>query len=283
MTVFGLPLTVAQLASWALRRIDRFQIQAVYGAAAVGAYTVPYLVAQHSILLFAITLGTTSFPLAADAWERQGHAAGLRMLEAVTRMYLLAMIPALAGISVLARPVLQLMGGADFSQGFGIIPWVAGGVFCFGLQQRFANVLLLAERTGVVMASTTVAAVANIVLNWWLLPSHGYQIAAVTTFVSYALLTALLALACWRHMRWSLPWRSALRALLSAAGMVVVVQLLRLQLTMMSPLIDLAVSVPVGVLTYGALLHLSGESTFSEWKAVWTAALGRLALPRDAQ
>jgi hypothetical protein len=52
---------------------------------------------------------------------------------------------------------------------------------------------------------------------------------------------------------------------------------------MMSPLIDLAVSVPVGVLTYGALLHLSGESTFSEWKAVWTAALGRLALPRDAQ
>jgi O-antigen/teichoic acid export membrane protein len=279
MAAVGVPLTVSQLGLWALRRIDRFQIQVWYGAAAVGSYTVPYLVAQHAIVLFSSTLRATSFPLTADAWERRGAAAGLGMLEATTRMYLLAALPLWAGISVLARPAVHVLGGPEYVQGWAIVPWVAAGVFFLGLQQRFQNALILAERAGAVMTSVGIAALANIALNALLLPRLGFEIAAVTTFASCALSAGLLALACQRHVPWRFPWASAVRALASAAGMAIVLQLLRAQLGTMSPLLDLVVSVPAGVLAYGVLLRLTGESDLAELRAALSAGLGRWARP----
>jgi O-antigen/teichoic acid export membrane protein len=280
MASYGLPLTLSQGAGWALRRIDRFQIQAVYGAAAVGSYAVPYLVAQYSITLFTATLRTATLPLTAERWERHGQRPALRMVAAITRMYLLATIPMVAGLLALARPALELAGGSGHARDAGIIPWVAAGVFFLGLHQCFANAMLLAERTGAVMASVVAAALVNVVLNWWLLPRSGYPVAAVTTFVSYALLASLLALASWRQVPWPFPWRSAARALVSAAGMVVVVQWLRLHLGPMPPLLDCIVSMPAGVLLYTGFLRLTGEITLADWRAALAAGRGRFEPPQ---
>jgi O-antigen/teichoic acid export membrane protein len=280
MASFGLPLTLSQGAGWALRRIDRFQIQAVYGAAAVGSYAVPYLVAQYSIALFSGTLRTATLPLTAEQWERQGQRPALQMVAAVTRMYLLATIPMVAGLLVLARPALELAGGSGDAGDAAIIPWVAAGVFFLGLHQCFANAMVLAERTGVVMASVVAAALLNVLLNWWLLPRGGYPVAAVTTFASYAFLAALLALACRRWVPWPFPWRSVASALVSGAGMVVALRWLRLHLGPMPPLLDCIVSMPLGVLLYVAFLRLTGEITLADWRAALAAGRGRFEPPQ---
>jgi O-antigen/teichoic acid export membrane protein len=264
---FGMPLVVANLAAWVLTYFDRYLIQFYFGTEKVGLYSAAYSISEHSITLVAAVFMLSSTPLLTQVWETQGADASRALVAAVTRLYLLVSIPAVAGLSALAEPVMTVLTGPDFSGAYAIVPWVATGAFFIGLQHRFNQVLKLLNRTRDIMLWVIASGVLNIALNWWLLPSFGYTVAAVNTVISYFVLCAGQAFTSTQHYRWPFPWATAIRSGLAAAIMYGCVILLKSALHL-SPLALLCLTIPAGVLVYGLGIWGLGEVSLAELATV---------------
>ena len=281
LAAYGLPLTIGQLGGWVLHMSDRYQIQAFYSAREVGMFAAAYTLASHSITVYARLIRLSSDPLLYKTWEQKGQEATRQFLNAITRLYLLVGIPLVVGMSVLAKPTMQVLTGADFASGYSIIPWVASGAFFLGLQYRFNQTLTIIKRTRVIMMSIIVAGVINLGLNYWLLPIWGYQIAAVTTLVSYVILCAMQAAAASYYFRWPFPWASLSRSLIAAAIMSGGLVYFQLRFDF-RPIWTLCLAVPSGGLIYGAALCGLGELSTRE-RQVITAFLKRQRTVRTVE
>ncbi len=275
MIAFGWPITVSQLSQWTVRRIDRFQIQWWHGPAAVGFYSVPSMVAHNSILLLSTALRNSSLPLLASTWESAGREPALAMLRSVTRMYLLAGFPMVAGLTFLAKPIVEVVAGADFTEPSGaIVPWVAAAAFLGGLRQRYQNGLALSQRTDLMMYCIGAGALLTVALNWLLLPRFDFSVAAITNFVAHAAMTLAMAKASRSVAPWPFPWLSAGRI----AGATVLMWIALAGLTHVtgpvSAITQVSVGVPAGVLAYAAGLWLLGESGPREWAPALASVAG---------
>jgi len=273
---YGIPLVIGSLGGWVLSQADRYLIGVFYGAKEVGLYSAAYLVSEHSIKVIGVVIMLSSGPLLASVWEKEGEEASKRLFNSVTRLHLLVGVPAVAGLSVLAEPIIRVLTGSGFADAYTIVPWVAVGVFFLGLQHRFNQVLLMLKRTQEVMLVLIVSGLLNVGLNWWLLPVFGYKIAAVNTLICYVILCLAMAAASRRHFRWEFPWLTALRSLLSAGVMLSGLFFL-VNTVNMSPFWTLCTAVPVGMLIYGLSIWVSGEISPAERKAVEASLRRRFA------
>lgn len=276
MSSYGIPLLVGSLGVWVLSQADRYLIGVFYGAKEVGLYSAAYWVSENSINLIGGLFMLSSGPLLASVWEKEGQEATKRLLSSVTRLHLLVSIPAVAGLSFLAEPIMKVLTGSGFSNAHTIVPWVAVGAFFLGLQHRFNQVLQMLKRTQEVMLWLIVSALLNVGLNWLLLPLVGYEIAAVNTLICYLFLCLTMATASRRHLRWEFPWLAALRSLLSAGVMLSGLFFL-VNTVNMSPLWTLCTAIPVGMLVYGLSIWVLGEISSAECKAVGISLRRRFA------
>jgi O-antigen/teichoic acid export membrane protein len=179
-------------------------------------------------------------------------------------------VPAVFGLSALAEPIMTVLTGAQFSGGYVIVPWVAAGAFFLGLQHRYNQVLRLVRRTRDIMLWILLAGGLNILLNWWLLPIFGYQMAAVTTFASYVALCAGQAWSSSRQFYWPFPWGTTLRSCVAAGIMFAGVWLLKNTLDL-APIVLLFVAMPAAMAIYGITLWALGEVSLVEARALQVA------------
>jgi O-antigen/teichoic acid export membrane protein len=267
MAWYSIPLMIGNLGSWILRQSDLYLIQLFYSSQEVGTYSAVYSISEHSISLLVTLFMISSGPLLVNVWEKQGEEASKRVFVSVTRLYLLAGVPLVASMSALAEPTMQILTGSNFSDGYTIVPWVAGGVFFTGIHQRFNQALLLLKRSQAIMIWVMTAGALNIGLNWWLLPLFGYKIAAVNTLICYMFLCIGMASTSRQYFRWSFPWKTAMRSLLAASVIFGGIYLFTRE-THFSPFWTLSLAVPVGMLAYGLSLWGLGEISPAELKVV---------------
>jgi O-antigen/teichoic acid export membrane protein len=280
LTYYGIPLVVGNLSAWVLSQFDRYLIQGFYGAQAVGVYSAAYSISDNSIRLLSMLFMLASGPLLANAWEKQGQEVSKQLLSSVTRLYLLAGIPIVIGMLAVAKPLMQVLTGPDFVSGYTLIPWVAGGAFFLGLQHRFNQVLLLVKRPKIIMFWLMLSGVLNVLLNWYLLPLYGYDIAAINTFVAYFFLCIALALSSKRHFSWNFPWSTAVRSLLAAGVMFGGVYIF-VKAAYLPVILTLCLAIAGGVFIYALSICMVGEISSSEWKALKT--VGRQWLSRNTE
>jgi O-antigen/teichoic acid export membrane protein len=264
---YGVPLVLGNLGAWVLSQADRYLVALYFSTQEVGVYSAAYWVSENSMKLMSVIFMLSSTPLLATTWEKKGQEASEKLLISVTRVYLLVAIPAAIGLSVLSVPLLRVLTGTAYATGYTVVPWVIAGAFFLGLQQRFNQVLLLLKRSRIVMIWLVISGALNVLLNVLFLRRFGYQVAAINTLVSYAFLCGALAVASSRHFHWNFPWTTTLRSLAAAGVMSVVIALLNIELQP-SPVWSLGLSVPLGVLVYGALIWALGELSPEERTAV---------------
>jgi len=275
MVAFGWPITVSNISQWTVRRIDRLQIQWWHGPTAVGFYSVPSMVAHNSILLLSTALRNSSLPLLASTWESAGREPALAMLRSVTRMYLLAGFPMVAGITFLAKPIVEVVAGGNFTDpGGAIVPWVAAAAFLGGLRQRYQNGLALSQRTDLIMYCIGAGALLTVALNWLLLPRFDFSVAAITNFVAHAAMTLAMASASRSVAAWPFPWLSAGRIAGATALMWMALTGLTHLTGPLSAIAQISIGVPAGVLAYAAGLWPLGESGPGEWAPALASVIG---------
>ena len=172
-------------------------------------------------------------------------------------------VPAVIGLSALSKPILNILTGEQYFEGYKIIPFVAAGVLFLGLQQTFHAGFLFSKRTSSITFAIVASGFLNVFLNMLFIPKYGYFAAAVTTLISYTFLLFLMIILSRRLFTWKFPFKSLAKVTCASASMGVVVYYVGNSLTS-SVFINLISAICVGVIVYLLMLLLLNEFSQEE-------------------
>lgn len=258
ITKYGFPLVGVNIASWALSFSDRYVLGFFRGSQEVGIYSASYAISEQTILAIVFLLAMALGPIAFNIWENQGVEASREFLRKVTRYYLLIGLPAVVGLSILAKPVIGVLAAPAYFQGYVIVPIVAFSAFLVGIEWRFGTVLNYYKKTNLVMYYNLIGAGTNLGLNFLLIPKYGYIAAAATTFVACAANLVMVIAMSRQFLVWHFPFKSLGKIAVASGVMSTVVYLLGNSLTASNP-INLIVGICTGAVVYFVMLFLLHE------------------------
>ena len=184
---FGLPRVPHAAAQQIMAVGDKFILATFRPMAEVGVYSMG--------VSFGLTqkLFLSAFEYAwAPFYYSAAREAGAPALFATVTTYGVAALALLtAGLSAIARDLLELMTRGIFTEAAPVVAWTAIGVFLQGIYLLTSIGLNLTKRTAYYPASTITAAAANIGLNYALVPRYGMMGAAWANAAGYAVQAGL--------------------------------------------------------------------------------------------
>ena len=184
---FGLPRVPHAAAQQIMAVGDKFILAAFRPIAEVGMYSMG--------VSFGLTqkLFLSAFEYAwAPFYYSASREPGAPVLFAKVTTYGIAALGLLtAGLSAIARDLLDLMTRGVFVDAAPVVAWTAIAVFLQGVYLLTSIGLNITKRTGYYPVSTIAAAGANIGLNYALIPRYGMMGAAWANAASYGVQAAL--------------------------------------------------------------------------------------------
>jgi O-antigen/teichoic acid export membrane protein len=259
---FALPFTIGNIAFWALNLSDRYFVEMFRGSYEVGLYAVANKISWRTVQLLVNLFFLVPAPIISRLWEERGRQATEEALTAFTRIFFLLIIPVVVGLAAVAAPLTRLLAGEAYFTGYPAIWLVAFGSMALGLSDLGSSGCLVTNRTRLNARNQILAAVANLILNFILIPLLGFMGAALSTALSFLILAGLQAVSSARYLTWRWPFGSLWRVLTASAVMSASVLLLQTGLpsdTTVWRVVSLLVSIMAGGLTYGLVLWALGE------------------------
>ena len=169
----SLPLIGYSIASQILSVSDRLMISKMVGNSAVGVYSTLYTVSSYLYQ------------------NMENPKSRIRKLS----MTMLGMYSLVAILLVyLAPEIVRILATAEYYKGIYIMPPIAGGVYFIAVSNLYSDILVYLKKTKMIMISSAIAALLNVVLNYLMINAYGYMAAAYTTLVSYIVMAALLSI-----------------------------------------------------------------------------------------
>jgi len=139
------------------------------------------------------------------------------------RYFLLISIPAVFGLSALAKPLLGILTTEDFISGWVVIPITALSGLLAGIFQIFVNTMFLVKKTKATTYINIIAAVSNVLINLLLIPSVGIVGASLSTLISYFLLAMLCMRISLKHFKLDFYFHDIAKSILSSMAMYIFV------------------------------------------------------------
>jgi len=253
--VFGFPITFVLLANAAQTVGIRYVLQYFLGADATGLFSAAYDLGGVPVIVFQSIVMLGLYPLAIDAYEKDGRIDGI--IHDGLRYFVIAAIPVVLLLAVLARPALTVFAGRDYEGAWPVLSISCAGTLAFGLSQYFSLRFLVAKQTGRWALINLTAATSNIVASCWLVPAWGYGAAAVTTAGAQVLI--LIGAVVWGGgiHRSQLPVRSFVYTGIACLPMMLVWWVFK-RYASLSPFWYCAAVCVVGGLSYLAVLWWLG-------------------------
>jgi len=221
---FGYPLIGVSITTWILSTSDKYIIRIFRTAAEVGIYSISYSLVTAGFGLVNSSLMLGIYPIILKTWKEQGKKSTEELMEKILRYYIIITFPALLGISVLAKPALNVLSSPDYIGGYVIIPWLALGMVFQGLTEYIIKVWELQENTKIIFKLMLVAGVINIVGNFALVPKYGFNAAALTTTVSYLIYLVFAIYLSKKFFSWKFSLKSILRIGLASIIMALILK-----------------------------------------------------------
>ncbi|MFW5661496.1 MAG: lipopolysaccharide biosynthesis protein [Oceanicaulis sp.] len=222
---YGAPVAVSLIFEGFLTTGDRFLIVAFLGEAATGAYAAGYALADRTLSIVFLWLGTTTGPLLIRALEREGRAAAQEMARRTAGLMALIGFPAAVGLSLIAGPAARLLIDAELAAPAAtIMPFIAVSGLMNGIMTfYFHEAYILGRKPRLMAVIMAGAAVLNLGLNLVLIPAFGLIGAAASTVIAYALALIVCAVHGRRVFPLPIPWRASGAAVAATAVMAAAV------------------------------------------------------------
>jgi O-antigen/teichoic acid export membrane protein len=249
---YGVPVAMSLILALVLATTDRFLLAAFLNQEAVGLYHAGYSLANRTLDVVFIWLGSAGGPAMVMALERGGRPALREAAREQAQLTLLLTIPAAMGLALVAAPLSQLMIGGDLAAGAAhVTPWIALSGLLAGLTTHyFHQAFTLGKRTALLTAAMVIPAAANLILNVILIPRFGLDGALWATPISYGLGLAASALLGRRSMALPIPWLT----LVQAAGAGLAMALVVTRLPALGGLPELVLKAGAGGVVYGLIV-----------------------------
>ncbi len=189
---------------WVMNSADRWLIGIWNGKEALGIYSFATTVGMMGLMLnSAITL--TWFPEMTKVYEEAKEEAKEELGRMWARLVGVLLVAWLA-VAAAGGDVLRLLSDPRFHPGASCVPWIAGGVLFYGIASLANTGLLLRKDLTPVVGWWVLGAAANVGLNLFLVRRYGGWGAAVSSCVSYALISACVMRSAQSRYRLVLPW-----------------------------------------------------------------------------
>ena len=180
----------AALFSFVALRLDLLLIQYLLGVEQAGYYSVAVALTD-ALYMLPVTVGTILFPKLSGMSDDHQRWRFTRKVAGIVGLLM-------GGIAIVAsfcaRPLINTLYGAAFDPATAAFVWLLPGIVLLSVSTLLMNYLASVGMPPVVMYSSGTAALANVGLNFKLIPSFGIQGASVSMTVSAGI---MLAIALW--------------------------------------------------------------------------------------
>ena len=188
---FALPIIPGSISALVLTFADRYLIEYYTGLEEVAIYSMGYTIAAILSMAF-LAIGKAWQPFMLEELKT-GKVIRLRK---VARLYFLVILVMAVGIYFARHFILDILADESYADAAEIVPYILGGLIFYFIYTLYSNIAFYLRRTIILVIPGIAAAILNIILNIILIPKHGYEVAALTTLISYGLqglLTVILA------------------------------------------------------------------------------------------
>ena len=207
MIAYGFPLVVASFAGVLLASGDRYVIGLLRGPADVATYSVPYNLCSYIKDVLVTGMEFAFIPLIMNEWSRADRSRTREIVRHVIRLYCLVALPTVFGVCALGERFIVALASSKYAGASSILPYVVTGEMLHGLFAPLMIGLYFYQQTRQLALLTWLAAGANVVLNFALIPAFGLQGAALATLLSYVLLMVAGMSRAAKFFPVVLPWR----------------------------------------------------------------------------
>lgn len=198
---FGLPTIPSNISFWILDIADRYVIGLLLGLSFVGYYSAGYLLG-NIISLILSPFYTVLLPILSKYYAQNRVHDVKRLLNHSIKFFLMVSIPTFVGLSVLAKPILNLLSTPEIaSNGYIVVPIIAlGGIF-FGVYGIISQIVVLEHKTRITGNIWIISAILNVVLDVTLGFKFGIIGVAFTTLLVYIFSFLLTVFYSFKYIR----------------------------------------------------------------------------------
>lgn len=201
MVIFAIPMTGFELSSLVMQMGDRYVLQALLGAEAVGLYSAAYNLSDYVKLALFSAMASAALPMCVRLAELEGTAAVEAFLVTFTRTFLLVGLGVVAAMAAVGSDLMAVLASAKYQSAAVVIPWVMLGML-FEAYIVIAGVgLYLRKRSIVTMGMVAGGALLNVLLNLALVPRLGIEGSGIANLCSYATVVTIALFATRRTLR----------------------------------------------------------------------------------
>lgn len=179
----GWPLMMASALITGSLRIDQVMLGELAGPGEVGIYAVAVRLAE--VWFFIPTALYWSIFPGIVAARGEGEAAFYRKLQGYYRLVALCSYSIIVPVTLLAKWLVPLLFGPAYAGGGAILAVMIWSNLFIGLEMARGSFLNAMNWTRLYLVTAGLGCLANIVLNWLLIPRYGGMGAALATVVSY--------------------------------------------------------------------------------------------------
>lgn len=249
--LYGYPIAASLALTVVLSSTDRFLLAAFLDEAAVGAYHAGYSIANRTLDVLFLWLGSAGQPALIMALERGGPGQLKAAAREQLSTFLLIGLPAAGGVALVARPLAEVLIGEELRvAAASITPWIALSALLYGLTAYyFGQAFTLGKKTKLLLVAMAIPAGLNVVLNLILVPLYGLIGAAWATAASFALGLLATQVIGRRVLPLPIPWDSLIRCGVATGAMALVVA----RLPSIGGFAELMLDASVGGVVYAAV------------------------------
>jgi O-antigen/teichoic acid export membrane protein len=220
---YGLPIVPQGFASWALNSSDRYLISIFLGTAYVAYYSPGYLLG-NMIYMMSLPIAFI-LPALLSRYYDSNELAKVEFVLSYSLKYFLALaIPSAIGLSLLSKPILQVLSTPQIAMhGYIITPFAALSYLLLGVLTIMSNSLFLKKKTQISSSIWMIAAALNVALNIVIIPHWGIVGAAATTLVSFFLIFILIADFTFKHLKFPIDYAFLMKSIMASAAMSIAI------------------------------------------------------------
>ena len=248
--IYGAPLCIGLLMSYALNSADVYLIGYLMGEASAGEYNAGYNLANRTLEILFVWVSMAVTPVAVTALEKSGTEQSRQILKSYGATLLWIAVPAATGIALVSADAGFILGEGVRDNAVKVMPWIAFAGLINGCMTYYVHrAFMLSGQTQKFVWALVIPVILNLGLNVLLIPHYQLMGAVWATIISYMLAIVIATILGRQEYPLPIPFRAAVEIFGCSALMALAVLSLPLSGMTAGP-ITLIIKGVTGILVY---------------------------------
>jgi O-antigen/teichoic acid export membrane protein len=182
--LFGFPLLLSGISQIVIDYSDRYFLARLASPDTLGVYAYQYNLILMVVAFVGPVLGNAVIPYTIEAYNLGQYEKAGAYLNHTLRLTLMALVPFLAVLYLARADVLLVLAKAEYTRYAWLMAFLVWIPLITLFNATFSNLMLMESKTTFLACATMAAALVNLGLNGWLIPSLGPLGAVISTLLS---------------------------------------------------------------------------------------------------